>query len=60
MVKNVKVDDEAHRLLSVAAAEFTYKKSDLCSVLIRIALEQIDKEKIQEAVQKYEENRPES
>lgn len=53
MVKNVKIDDEAHRLLSVRAAELAQQKGDLCSILIRIALEEIDYEALKELIKKY-------
>lgn len=53
MVKNVKIDDEAHRLLSVRAAELAHQKGDLCSILIRIALEKIDYETLKELIEEH-------
>ena len=46
MVKNVKIDDEAHRQLSVAAATIQAQKGDLCSALIREALRRFSEEEL--------------
>lgn len=44
MVKNVKIDAEVHRLLSIRAAKTTTKISDLASALILAALENVPTE----------------
>lgn len=46
MVKNVKLDDEVHRSLSIKAGELTCKKSDLCSALVLAALARMTDEEI--------------
>lgn len=54
MVKNVKIDDETHRKLSVEAAQLQCKKSDLCSVLVRAAIETLTKDQIRNLILNYE------
>lgn len=59
MVKNVKIDDETHRKVSMKAAELQALKCDLCSCLIRAAIAEFSTEKIQALVKAYEEEHPE-
>ena len=53
MVKNVKIDDAAHRELSMKAAELEEQKSILCSVLVRAALQHFSNEKLKELTSNY-------
>lgn len=53
MVKNVKIDDEAHRRLSIAAAKIQAQKGDLCSALIRNALETLSEEQLKSLADQY-------
>lgn len=53
MVKNVKIDDETHRRLSIEAAQLGCKKSDLCSVLVRAAIDGHTKEQMRNLVLNY-------
>lgn len=46
MLKNVKIDSETHRLLSMKAAEIPEQKGILCAVLIRAALEKFTDEEL--------------
>lgn len=41
VLKNVKIDEETHRLLSIAASTMTVQKGHLCAALIRAALQHI-------------------
>lgn len=54
MLKNVKIDEETHRLLSVKAAELSILKGNLCSVLIRAAIEKLDDDTIKLLSEQYE------
>lgn len=54
MVKNVKIDDEAHRRLSIAAAKIPAQKGDLCSALIRNALETLSDEQLRTLADQYQ------
>lgn len=54
MVKNVKIDDETHRRLSVEAAEIQCKKSDLCSVLVRAAIETLTRDQMRNLILNYQ------
>lgn len=56
MVKNVKIDDETHRAMSMKAAQLQAQKSDLTSVLIRIALSKTCDAEIQQLVENYTRN----
>lgn len=46
MLKNVKIDEETHRKLSVAAALMGVQKGVLCATLIRAALEFVPEEQL--------------
>lgn len=46
MVKNVKIDDEVHRQLSIRASETSTKKSDLASALVLAGLDHLPQEVI--------------
>ena len=41
VVKNVKIDEETHRMLSIAASTLCVQKGHLCAALIRAALQQL-------------------
>lgn len=58
MVKNVKIDEETHKKVSIKAAEIQALKSDLCSCLIRAALAEFDTEKIRTLILQYETESP--
>jgi hypothetical protein len=58
MVKNVKIDDETHRRVSIKAAELQVLKSDLCSCLIRAALLEFGTEKIRNLILEYHPDEP--
>lgn len=53
MLKNVKIDAETHRLLSVKAAEIQEQKGILCAVLIRAALQKLSGEELQNMLDSY-------
>jgi len=53
MVKNVKIDDEAHRMLSVKAAELAAQKGELCSILIRAALQNTPEAELKQLLKDY-------
>lgn len=53
MVKNVKIDDETHRLLSMKAAALPAQKGDLCSILIRAALIRMDDKTLLDLLKEY-------
>jgi len=53
MVKNVKIDDETHRQLSILAAKLPAKKSDLCSVLVRAGIEKLEEEEVKKLLEVY-------
>lgn len=42
MTKNVKIDDEVHRLMSIRAARLGVHKSELSSVLLHLGLQSHD------------------
>ena len=48
VVRNVKIDDEVHRKLSIRASETKEQKSDLASALILAALENLPIEVIKD------------
>jgi len=50
VVKNVKIDEETHRMLSIAASTMCVQKGILCSALIRAALQQLPKKTTQEYI----------
>lgn len=41
VLKNVKIDEETHKLLSIAASTMCVQKGHLCAALIRAALQQL-------------------
>jgi hypothetical protein len=52
MLKNVKIDEETHRKLSVAAAQMGVQKGLLCATLIRAALELVPEEQLRRIAEK--------
>ena len=46
MVKNVKIEDDSHRLLSIEASTLGIKKSDLCTALVYAGLLELPKETV--------------
>lgn len=50
MVRNVKIDDETHKKLSIRASELVLLKGDLASALIEAALEKLPPETVAEYV----------
>lgn len=54
MVKNVKIDDETHRQLSILAAKLPAKKSDLCAVLVRAGIEKLEEEEVKKLLEIYD------
>jgi len=50
MDKNVKIDVETHRRLSIKAAEMQVQKSELCAALIRYALDRFDEKEVRKLI----------
>jgi len=53
MVKNVKIDDETHRAMSIKAATLKAQKNKLSSILIRVALAKFTDAEIQQFLSSY-------
>lgn len=53
MLKNVKIDAETHRLLSMKAAQLSEQKGILCAVLIRAALQQIPEDTLHNLLSEF-------
>ena len=51
MVRNVKIDDETHRKLSIRASELVMQKGDLASALIDAALAFMRPEDLEKYIQ---------
>jgi hypothetical protein len=56
MVKNVKIDEKAHRELRIKAAELECKISDLCSILIGKALETLTQDELKTLLVAYQDS----
>lgn len=50
-MKNVKIGDDAHKKMSMLAAEMSVKKGDLSTALIIASMELLEKETITEYVE---------
>jgi hypothetical protein len=50
MVRNVKIDDETHRRLSIRASELVMQKGDLASALIDAALANMRPEELKDYI----------
>lgn len=53
MVRNVKIDDETHKKLSIRASELVLLKGDLASALIEAALENLPPETVVEYIRQH-------
>jgi hypothetical protein len=60
MVRNVKIDDETHRQLSIRASELVLQKGDLASALIDAALEKIPQDELKRYIEEVNERYRES
>lgn len=53
VVKNVKIDEEAHKKLRIRAAQMECNIGDLCSILIRFSLEKTSDEELKRLLLNY-------
>jgi hypothetical protein len=52
MVKNVKIEEQAHKSLRIRAAELECQIGDLCSLLVVVSLEEHDNEELKKLLEK--------